>query len=127
MGKDSAEALRSVSADGVAARVAVRRYHVRAKEVAARYADRPRSAADEAAWWVDYVVRHRGAPHLRPLGADLPLYQYLLLDVAVVLLSAVVVVLVLAKALLWVARRAFLGSKRSTSDLSRIASQKKRQ
>ena len=58
-----------------------KRYRERAREVAALFRDRPRQAADEAVWWTEYVVRNHGAKHLRPLGADLPLYQYLLLDV----------------------------------------------
>ncbi|XP_044729028.1 UDP-glycosyltransferase UGT5-like [Chrysoperla carnea] len=36
---------------------------------------------DKAVYWVEYVIRHKGAPHLRSAGADIPLYQYLLLDV----------------------------------------------
>ncbi|XP_034250265.1 LOW QUALITY PROTEIN: uncharacterized protein LOC117650772 [Thrips palmi] len=63
------------------------KFQRRAKKVAARFTDRPRRAAREAVWWTEYVVRHRGARHLRPLGADLPLHQYLLLDVAAVVLS----------------------------------------
>jgi glucuronosyltransferase len=43
---------------------------------------------DTAIFWTEYVIRHRGAPHLRTAGADLPLYQYLLLDVIAVLLTA---------------------------------------
>ncbi|KAE8749856.1 UDP-glycosyltransferase-13 [Frankliniella occidentalis] len=80
-------------------------YRVRAKAVAARYADRPFSAAEEAGWWTEYVIRHRGAPHLRPLGADLPLHQYLLLDVVALVLGAVIAVLLLLRA----AVRALLG------------------
>lgn len=41
---------------------------------------------DTAIYWTEYVIRHRGAPHMRTAGADLPLYQYLLLDVIAVLL-----------------------------------------
>jgi len=74
-------------------------YRVRAKQVAARYSDRPFTAAEEAVWWTEYVIRHRGAPHLRPLGADLPLYQYLLLDVVAVVLGAVIAVLLVLRAL----------------------------
>ncbi|XP_034242084.1 UDP-glucuronosyltransferase 2B15-like isoform X3 [Thrips palmi] len=69
------------------------RYRERAKEIAARFADRPRSAAREAVWWTEYVVRNQGARHLRPLGADLPLHQYLLLDVVGVFLAAAAAVL----------------------------------
>lgn len=72
------------------------RYRQRAKEIAARYRDRPRWATEEAVWWTEYVVRHRGAPHLRPLGADMPLHQYLLLDVAAFLLAVGLVLIAAA-------------------------------
>jgi hypothetical protein len=36
---------------------------------------------DTAIYWVEYVIRHKGAPHLRVAGLDLPWYQYHLLDV----------------------------------------------
>jgi hypothetical protein len=36
---------------------------------------------DTATYWVEYVIRHKGAPHLRVAGLDLPWYQYHLLDV----------------------------------------------
>lgn len=69
------------------------RYRKRAKEIAALYADRPMTAAQDAVWWTEYVVRNKGALHLRPLAAELPLYQYLLLDVVALFLAAVAAVL----------------------------------
>ena len=39
------------------------------------------SALDTAIFWTEYVIRHKGAPHLRPAILDLAWYQYLLLDV----------------------------------------------
>jgi hypothetical protein len=38
---------------------------------------------DTAIYWVEYVIRHKGAPHLRVAGLDLPWYQYHLIDVIV--------------------------------------------
>ncbi|CAH1402292.1 unnamed protein product [Nezara viridula] len=46
--------------------------------------DRPLSVMDNAVYWVEYVLRHRGAPHLRSAAVELSWYQYLLLDVMVV-------------------------------------------
>jgi glucuronosyltransferase len=48
---------------------------------------------DTAIYWTEYVIRHRGAPHMRTAGADLPLYQYLLLDVIAALVTAFLIVL----------------------------------
>ena len=47
---------------------------------------------DTAIYWTEYVIRHRGAPHMRTAGADLPLYKYLLLDVTAVLVTAILAV-----------------------------------
>nr|CAD7437952.1 unnamed protein product [Timema bartmani] len=41
---------------------------------------------ERAVYWTEYVLRHGGAPHLRSVAVDLPLYRYLLLDVGLVLL-----------------------------------------
>ena len=40
-------------------------------------------------YWTEYVIRHKGAPHLRSGALDLTWYQYLLLDVIAVLALAV--------------------------------------
>ncbi|XP_065208653.1 UDP-glucosyltransferase 2-like [Planococcus citri] len=45
------------------------------------FKDRPLSPQDTLIYWVNYVLRHKGASHLKPAGAKLPFYQYLLLDV----------------------------------------------
>ncbi|NXK69333.1 UD11 glucuronosyltransferase, partial [Sylvietta virens] len=54
--------------------------------------DRPIHPLDLAVHWVEFVMRHKGAPHLRPAAHDLNWVQYHSLDViaflaAVVLLS----------------------------------------
>nr|XP_018911268.1 PREDICTED: UDP-glucuronosyltransferase 2C1-like [Bemisia tabaci] len=56
-------------------------YKENAKKVSWRTRDRPLSPLDTAVYWVEYVVRHNGAPHLRPASVKLSFYQYLLLDV----------------------------------------------
>jgi UDP:flavonoid glycosyltransferase YjiC (YdhE family) len=43
--------------------------------------DRPMSAKDTAVYWVEYVLRHRGANHLRYPGADLNFLQNNSIDV----------------------------------------------
>ncbi|XP_069681750.1 UDP-glycosyltransferase UGT5-like isoform X2 [Periplaneta americana] len=67
-------------------------YMENAKRTSRIFRDRPMSPMDAAIYWTEYVIRHRGAPHLRTAGADLPLYQYLLLDVIAVLLAGVLAV-----------------------------------
>ncbi|XP_075230317.1 UDP-glycosyltransferase UGT5-like [Lycorma delicatula] len=43
--------------------------------------DKPMANEETAAWWVEYVIRHKGAPHLRPAVQDLYWFQYTLLDI----------------------------------------------
>lgn len=43
--------------------------------------DQPMTPLERAVFWVEYVLRHRGAPHLRSAALNLAWYQYLLLDV----------------------------------------------
>ncbi|XP_069323814.1 UDP-glucuronosyltransferase 1-6 isoform X2 [Eulemur rufifrons] len=51
--------------------------------------DRPVEPLDLAVFWVEFVMRHKGAPHLRPAAHDLTWYQYHSLDVIGFLLAVV--------------------------------------
>lgn len=39
------------------------------------------SPMDTAIYWTEYVIRHKGAPHLRSTAVGMPWYQYYLIDV----------------------------------------------
>nr|CAD7606441.1 unnamed protein product [Timema genevievae] len=74
------------------------------RRLSAIFHDQPETPLERAVYWTEYVLRHGGAPHLRSVAVDLPLYQYLLLDVGLVLLlllGAVSAALVLLTRLLW--------------------------
>lgn len=43
--------------------------------------DAPFTQKEAVVYWTEYVIRHKGAPYLRTIAADMPLYEYLLLDV----------------------------------------------
>ncbi|KAF2903762.1 hypothetical protein ILUMI_02412 [Ignelater luminosus] len=58
------------------------KYRTKVKELAELAKDQPMSGLQRAIWWTEYVIRHKGARHLRSPALDLPLYQYLLLDLA---------------------------------------------
>lgn len=51
------------------------------KELHRIFIDEPMNGLEKAIWWSEYVIRHKGARHLRSPTADIPLYQYLMLDV----------------------------------------------
>jgi glucuronosyltransferase len=42
-----------------------------------------------AVFWTEYMIRHKGAPHMRSAVLDLTWYQYFLLDVIAFLALAV--------------------------------------
>ncbi|XP_028130309.1 UDP-glycosyltransferase UGT5-like isoform X2 [Diabrotica virgifera virgifera] len=46
-----------------------------------RFKDRPLPPLDTAVYWTEYVVKHKGAPFMKTAAADMPFYQYYLLDV----------------------------------------------
>uniref|UniRef100_A0A2M4AIS2 Putative udp-glucuronosyltransferase r-21 n=1 Tax=Anopheles triannulatus TaxID=58253 RepID=A0A2M4AIS2_9DIPT len=62
------------------------RYAERVKEISTLYRDRPQSSMDVACYWIEYVARHRGAPHLHYPGADMNFLQRESLDVIAALL-----------------------------------------
>ncbi|XP_041775418.1 uncharacterized protein LOC121595468 [Anopheles merus] len=49
--------------------------------LSAIFRDNPTDPLEEAAFWVEYVVRHRGAAHLKSAAVQMPWYRYLLLDI----------------------------------------------
>ncbi|KAJ8923419.1 hypothetical protein NQ315_001977 [Exocentrus adspersus] len=55
--------------------------------------DTPMTGLETAVWWIEYVIRHKGAKHLRNPAADLPFYQYYLIDVIGFLVTVAAVVL----------------------------------
>ena len=67
--------------------------------------DQPMKPLDRAVFWVEFVMRHKNAKHLRPLGHNLTWYQYHSLDVIGFLLACVAATVVLTvKCLLFIYR-----------------------
>lgn len=48
--------------------------------------DRPNTAMESAIYWIEYVLRHKGANHLKPARVELSLIEVLGLDIAAFLL-----------------------------------------
>jgi len=57
--------------------------------------DQPLTPLEQALYWTEYVIRHKGAPHLRSTVLDLTWYQYFLLDVIAVLALPSVSILII--------------------------------
>ncbi|XP_053685915.1 UDP-glucosyltransferase 2-like [Sabethes cyaneus] len=60
-----------------------------ARKLSKLYRDRPMTAMDTAVYWTEYVIRNKGAHHMRYSGVDLNFFQLHLLDVWAVLGSVV--------------------------------------
>uniref|UniRef100_A0A3B4GJ26 UDP-glucuronosyltransferase n=1 Tax=Pundamilia nyererei TaxID=303518 RepID=A0A3B4GJ26_9CICH len=53
-----------------------------AARVVELHRDKPMTPMDTAIFWIEYVIRNKGAPHLQSAGFHLPWYSYFCLDVA---------------------------------------------
>ncbi|TRY72926.1 hypothetical protein DNTS_011400 [Danionella cerebrum] len=63
--------------------------------------DQPMSPLDRAVFWIEYVIRHNGAAHLRPESNNMPWYSYHSLDIVAFLL---IIVFTAFWASLWVCK-----------------------
>ncbi|XP_068831806.1 UDP-glucuronosyltransferase 2B4-like isoform X9 [Capricornis sumatraensis] len=75
--------------------------------------DQPMKPLDRAIFWIEFVMRHKGAKHLRPAAHNLTWFQYHSLDVIGFLLACVAtVVFVITKCCLFCCRKfASIGKK----------------
>ncbi|XP_072477041.1 UDP-glucuronosyltransferase 2B31-like isoform X2 [Notamacropus eugenii] len=58
--------------------------------------DQPVKPLDRSVFWIEFVMRHKGAKHLRPAAHDLTWYQYHSLDVIGFLLACVATIVFIA-------------------------------
>ncbi|KAK4879422.1 hypothetical protein RN001_007568 [Aquatica leii] len=63
------------------------KYKKKVIEIGTLIQDQPMAGLEKVIWWTEYVIRHKGATHLRSPFLDVPLYQFLLLDVVGVLIA----------------------------------------
>ncbi|XP_030064725.1 UDP-glucuronosyltransferase 1-6 isoform X2 [Microcaecilia unicolor] len=62
------------------------KYKKNIKRLSALHLDKPIHPLDLAVYWVEFVMRHKGASHLRPAAPNLDWFQYHSLDVVAFLL-----------------------------------------
>ncbi|XP_027643533.2 UDP-glucuronosyltransferase 2A1 isoform X2 [Falco peregrinus] len=68
--------------------------------------DQPVKPLDRAVFWIEFVMRHKGAKHLRPAAHHLTWYQYHCLDVLAFLFTCTAIaVFILVKCCLFCCRR----------------------
>ncbi|XP_060869962.1 UDP-glucosyltransferase 2-like [Metopolophium dirhodum] len=58
-----------------------------------RFRDRPMTPQESVVYWTEYVLRHKGAHHLKSEALNLTWYQYMLLDVIFVVVVSFLVVM----------------------------------
>ncbi|XP_047112722.1 UDP-glucosyltransferase 2-like [Schistocerca piceifrons] len=75
--------------DGIRTIIEDKRFSENMKRLSAVYREHKEESLPKAVKWIEYVLRHNGAPHLRSGGRDLAWYQYLLLDVVAFVLAVV--------------------------------------
>lgn len=64
-----------------------------AKQMSAQYRDQPMRPQETAIWWTEYVLRHKGAPHMRVSGRELSFIAYHSMDVFALVLGVIFLVL----------------------------------
>lgn len=62
------------------------RYRSRLRRLAQLAHEQPIKPLDKAVFWIEYVIRHKGAAHLRSPAIDVPFYRFYMLDVAATLI-----------------------------------------
>ncbi|XP_030048127.1 2-hydroxyacylsphingosine 1-beta-galactosyltransferase-like [Microcaecilia unicolor] len=81
-------------------------YRRQAQRLSEIHKDQPEHPVGRTVYWINYILRHGGAPHLRSAIYGIPFYQYFLLDVAtVVLLGAVSATYILSRTMKFIFKR----------------------
>ncbi|XP_049764765.1 UDP-glucosyltransferase 2-like [Schistocerca cancellata] len=87
-------------------------YKERMAQYSRLFREHREQSVETAVWWLEYVVRHKGAPHLRSAALDLHWWQLLLLDVIAFALAAAAA----AVAALWFVARRLLAAFTARKD-----------
>ncbi|XP_012686795.1 2-hydroxyacylsphingosine 1-beta-galactosyltransferase [Clupea harengus] len=68
------------------------RYRDRAHMLSNIHKDQPGHPVSRAVYWINYILRHNGAPHLQSSVYSISTYQYFLLDVVAVMATAMLLI-----------------------------------
>ncbi|XP_017775571.1 PREDICTED: UDP-glucuronosyltransferase 2B7-like [Nicrophorus vespilloides] len=69
------------------------KYKKRITKISNLLKDEPMSGLERAVWWTEYVLRNKGAQHLKGPAVDIPTYQYYYLDI-ITFLAFILVILI---------------------------------
>ncbi|XP_034413670.1 UDP-glucuronosyltransferase 2C1-like [Cyclopterus lumpus] len=76
-------------------------YRMNMQRLSRLHRDQPMKPLDTALFWIEFVMRHKGAAHLRTESYRMPWYSYHSVDVALFLLTIALVVLLIVIGLVW--------------------------
>ncbi|XP_057663840.1 UDP-glucosyltransferase 2-like [Diorhabda carinulata] len=65
------------------------KYRIAVREGKSIIIDQPMVGVEKAIWWIEYVLRHKGARHLRSAAAGMSFFEYFMMDVIIFLLGIV--------------------------------------
>lgn len=87
-------------------------YINKAEELSRIYRDQPMTPQESVLYWIEYVIRHKGAKHLRM--ENLNFFAYHGLDVLAILLVALVLLVLVLRYLMvkWVTRKVIRGKRK---------------
>ncbi|XP_027847755.2 UDP-glucosyltransferase 2-like [Aphis gossypii] len=94
------------------------KYSANAKTASKIFKDQPMSPENLVAYWTEYVIRHKGAPHLKSHALNLPWYQYYLLDLIALLLVFIIFVFFISYKILKSISKLFSKDSRHTKSKS---------
>ncbi len=76
-------------------------YRMNMQRLSRLHRDQPMAPLDTALFWIEFVMRHKGAAHLRTESYKLPWYSYHSVDVILFLLAIALLFLLSFAGLLW--------------------------
>lgn len=92
-------------------------YRNNMKRLSSLHRDQPLHPLDSALFWIEFVMRHKGAAHLRTESYKMPWYSYYSVDVVCFLVGLVLLLTVLfVKTIQFLCCRGFRKSKRTKQD-----------
>lgn len=75
--------------------------------------DQPLKPLDKAVYWIEYVICHNGAHHLKPAGNQLNWFQLMSIDVILILLFTSLIFIIVSFYIMEKIYKTYINSKES--------------
>ncbi|KAL3289133.1 hypothetical protein HHI36_003571 [Cryptolaemus montrouzieri] len=83
-------------------------YAANAKKRSSLFKNQPVKPLDNAIWWVEHIIEHKGGQHLRNVGMDLEWYQLYMVDIMLFFVVVITTILVISFFVTrWMMRKVF--------------------